>query len=374
VPVSNGSPEYLERFALAPPRHFVLPALLLLLSEEPGYGYQLVKGLSAFRFGHIDRPTVYRGLAQLEKDGLVESWSAESKAGTARRVYGLTADGQRALRIWMGVVKEERDGLDRVLRRYRATGTADAVLAAAEAGIVPLASPDHAAAPAETATDAGAGTRADLDTSPAGDTRLEQFRRYELVPERSALLIEARSSVGPITFGAVGVTGSVEAHVRAGAVTPDPLARAHVEVPIAELRSGNRLYDAELLRRVDARRFPVVTVDLDECARVGTTDRYNLVGRIGFHDVTRTIRGGVSVTLPSAGAMRVSGEQVFDIRDFSLGSPTVLMLRIYPTVSVRLQVEAALARRRATETASAGNGEGPGTRPGTRPATRKVGS
>ena len=144
VPLTNPSAEYLGRFALSPPRHFVLPALLLLLSEEPGYGYQLVKGLSAFRFGTIDRPTVYRGLAQLEKDGLVESWSAESKAGTARRVYGLTVDGQRALRIWMGVMKEERDGLDRVLRRYRATGTTDAVLATAEAGVVPFATPEPA--------------------------------------------------------------------------------------------------------------------------------------------------------------------------------------------------------------------------------------
>jgi hypothetical protein len=149
-------------------------------------------------------------------------------------------------------------------------------------------------------------------------------------------------------------------------VAAQPVARAHLEVPIAELRSGNRLYDAELLRRVDARRFPVVTVDLDECTRVGTTDRYNLAGRIGFHDVTRTIRGGVSVTVPSAGVMCVSGEQTFDIRDFGLRTPTVLMLRIYPTVSVRLQVEAALARRRTIETAMAGNGD--------RSATRKVGS
>jgi DNA-binding PadR family transcriptional regulator len=362
VRVTNTSAEYLGRFALSPPRHFVLPALLLLLSEEPGYGYQLVKGLSAFRFGHIDRPTVYRGLAQLEKDGLVESWSAESKAGTARRVYALTDDGQRALRIWMGVMKEERDGLDRVLRRYRATGTTDAVLATAEAGVVPLTTAERN--PAASAlvgdghaatVDAGEAQPADGER-PAGPQR-GRILRYELVAERSALLIEARSSVGPITFGAIGLSGSLEARVRDGGISADPSPRAHLEVPIAELRSGNRLYDAELLRRVDARRFPVVTLDLDECVRVGTGDRYNLVGRIGFHDVTRTIGGGVSITMPSAGVVRVSGEQSFDIRDFGIASPTVLMLRIYPAVSVRLQVEAELVRRRAG--AGSTNGEGP---------------
>ena len=91
---SDDDPRRMTRFDLAPPRHFVFPAVLLLLSEEQSYGYELVKGLRAFRFGTVDRPAVYRALAQLEKDGLVESRSAQSKAGTARRVYQLTEDGE----------------------------------------------------------------------------------------------------------------------------------------------------------------------------------------------------------------------------------------------------------------------------------------
>ena len=37
----------------------------------------------------------------------------------------------------------------------------------------------------------------------------------------------------------------------------------------------------------------------------------------------------------------MTGDQVFDIRDFGIESPTVLMFRIYPDVTVRLHVEAA---------------------------------
>ena len=122
------------RFELAPPRRFLLPALLLLLSEEPGYGYHLSKGLEELRFGRVDRPNVYRALAQLERDGLVESSPGEPTAGQARRVYALTLEGERALRAWMGVIKQERDCLDEVLRRYVATGTVDAVVAEAEEG------------------------------------------------------------------------------------------------------------------------------------------------------------------------------------------------------------------------------------------------
>ncbi len=98
-----------SRFELAPPRRFVLPAILLLLSEEPGHGYSLEKEMRALNFGRIDRPTVYRALAHLEKDGLVESRSESPKAGHERRVYGVTPLGERVLGVWMSVISDERD-------------------------------------------------------------------------------------------------------------------------------------------------------------------------------------------------------------------------------------------------------------------------
>src|SRR3984885_14822874 len=107
-----------SRFELAPPRRFVLPAILLLLSERPGYGYGLVPRLQEFHFGHVDRPGVYRALAQLEADGLVES-SAQKPAAAkkptaaqARRVYRVPPAGERVLRGWMGVIKAEHDSLE----------------------------------------------------------------------------------------------------------------------------------------------------------------------------------------------------------------------------------------------------------------------
>nr|MBA3764733.1 hypothetical protein [Actinomycetota bacterium] len=48
-----------SRFEFAPPRRFVLPAVLLLLSEQPGHGYSLEKDLRELNFGKIDRPSVY---------------------------------------------------------------------------------------------------------------------------------------------------------------------------------------------------------------------------------------------------------------------------------------------------------------------------
>ena len=326
-------------FELAPPRRFVLPAVLLLLTEQPGYGYSLEKDLREFRFGHIDRPTVYRTLAQLEADGLVESWSEAPTAGQARRVYGVTPLGERVLRIWMSVIKEERDCLGRVLRRYQATGTIDAVLAEIEGGWAAALgygwSPVSTTSPAQRRlapvdTDRRGPTPStpvpSVDRGEAGGTA----RRYRLDPERSVVLVEVRSTVGPISFGALGVNGWVEADIADGLIRAGTQPAARVEIAVEGLRSGNSVYDAELLRRIGARRHPLVTLDLQECVASGSENRYRVSGELTFHGVTRPAYGTVNVEVATERRLVITGEQVFDIRDFEVPSPTVLMLRIYP--------------------------------------------
>jgi polyisoprenoid-binding protein YceI len=161
------------------------------------------------------------------------------------------------------------------------------------------------------------------------------------VRDRSVLLIEVRSTVGPLSFGCVGVSGSLHAAVVDGALCTDLAPSGRLEVDVSGLSSGNSLYDAELLRRIDARRFPTATVLLQGCAPCGPGTRYRLEGELTFHGVTRPARGNVNVEVVSDGRLIIMGEQVFDIRDFGIPSPTVLMLRIYPDVRVRLYVEAA---------------------------------
>jgi PadR family transcriptional regulator PadR len=387
-------------FEFAPPRHFLLPVILLLVSEKPGYGYSLVKELQDLRFGQVERPGVYRALAQLERDGLVNAWDEPAKAGQARKVYGITENGARVLRAWMGVVKEERDCLDRVLHRYQASGTADAALAQVEgmwqAALGHAWSPvsstcasgrrravsEGAAAPtslqrpvregdatrpgtrppgpngtkgpngtngihpspvavkniASPAAPPTSGATVTEGTEPDGAVR----RHFRVVPERSVVLIEARSTVGPIRFGALGLTGSIQVDMVGSDVCCDAKPTADLVVPVDQLRSGNGLYDAELLRRIDARRFPRVALTLQDCTSIGTGDRYRLAAEVTFHGITRPLRGTVGVKLLSARKLVVTGDHALDVRDFQLPSPTVLMLRIYPDVRVNLHVEAEL--------------------------------
>jgi hypothetical protein len=266
----------------------------------------------------------------------------------------------------MGVIKEEHDSLGQVLRRYQATGTADAVLAEVEGGwasalssgwspvsstlvghrrLVPVdsgpAGPDPGLNDRETAlgdqgTAAGEpGLGADRQGTGAGPAL-----DYKVVPDRSVVLIEVRSTVGPLSFGAVGITGSVRATVVDGALGTEMAPSGYLEIDVSGLSSGNGLYDAELRRRIDARRFSRATVDLRHCTPSGPGNRYRVEGELTFHGTTRPAQGTVSVEVVPDGRLIITGEQVFDIRDFAIPSPTVLMLRIYPDVRVRLHVEA----------------------------------
>jgi DNA-binding PadR family transcriptional regulator len=350
------------RFDLAPPRRFIYPAILLLLLERPnhGYGYALLPRLEQFCFGHVDRPAVYRALSQLEDDGLVES-RQQTNGGHARRVYRITLKGEQVLRRWMEVIKEEHDYLGEVLRRYQASGGAEAVLAEVSGGWPaslrfgwsPL-TPTPRSAP-QLVTLTAPTARAKDAAGPLGESedRSEEARpaaigtsecrgsRYVLDPERSVVLVEVRSTVGPLAFGAIGIRGWVEVAVAGQTLVTDLPPAAYVEIDVTGLRSGNSVYDSELLRRIEARRYPTATMKLRDCRSIGAESLYGVGGELTFHGVTRSATGTVSVTA-AGGRLVVSGEQDFDIRDFSIPSPTVLMLRIYPDVRVHLHVEAEL--------------------------------
>ncbi len=91
-----------SRFELAPPRRFILPAILLLLSEQPSYGYGLATLLDELKFGHIDRPAVYRA-AGPARAGRAWSRAASDQSptrgpGSAGLSAVTTALGERVLR------------------------------------------------------------------------------------------------------------------------------------------------------------------------------------------------------------------------------------------------------------------------------------
>ncbi|MGH9004660.1 MAG: YceI family protein, partial [Acidimicrobiia bacterium] len=137
------------------------------------------------------------------------------------------------------------------------------------------------------------------------DTSESESASFRVLPDRAAVVFVARSNTGPITFGATGIEGSIEAEVDRGAVSVRVPPAARLHVPIDKLTSGNQLYDAELMRRVDARLFPQAVVELQRATPVGATGRYHVAGELTFHGVTQAMEGTVLVSFPSPERMVV---------------------------------------------------------------------
>jgi polyisoprenoid-binding protein YceI len=165
--------------------------------------------------------------------------------------------------------------------------------------------------------------------------------RYVIDPRRSTVWIEARSSLHPIHGEADGLEGYVEADTTGDHPDLSGPAEMHVELPVERLRSGNGLMDREMQRRVDGQRYRTISGDARKVEELdGAGGRYRVSGDVSFHGATRTVEGDVRVTAPDDRTLVVEGEQVFDIRDFNVQPPKILMLRVEPEVRVRIRVTA----------------------------------
>jgi polyisoprenoid-binding protein YceI len=167
--------------------------------------------------------------------------------------------------------------------------------------------------------------------------------RYRIDPTESRVVIDATSSVHPIHSSTEGLEGWLELDVQGGGrVNPAAEASAHVEFSVDRLRSGNPLEDRELKRRIDARRFPLISGELTTIEETGKDGRYRVHGSVTFKGVTQQSEDEITLSVDATDAIRVQGSSVFDIREFGMEPPRILMLKVHPQVTVTIDV---LARK-----------------------------
>lgn len=102
---------------------FVEPVALLLLKKRgPSYGYDLRGDLKeqALTDAEIEAAALYRTLRSLEANGNVTSKWETDKGGPARRVYTLTAEGERHLEEWVIVLEHVSRSMARFVKEARA--------------------------------------------------------------------------------------------------------------------------------------------------------------------------------------------------------------------------------------------------------------
>jgi polyisoprenoid-binding protein YceI len=161
--------------------------------------------------------------------------------------------------------------------------------------------------------------------------------QFRVIPEKSRLWAEARSSLHPVNVETAGLTGTLEVEVSGDHATL--LAPFRVEIDAERLKSGNGLVDGELQRRLETRKFPRVIGAVKEVsARDGK--RWLLRGDLTLHGIARVTDAEVSVRVVDEDTIEIEGEKVIDMQDYGLTPPKLLMFRVYPEVKVRARIRA----------------------------------
>ena len=165
--------------------------------------------------------------------------------------------------------------------------------------------------------------------------------RYTLDSMRSCIWVSGRSSLHPINTETRGITGWFECSAHEdGSLDLDLPVSGELELAVARLTSGNQLYDRELRRRMDARRHPTIFGRVSSITSSAPHPLYDVTGDISFHGKTRTFQHEMHISVQE-GDVSLTGAYVFDIREFGMKPPSMLMVRIYPEISVRVELHGA---------------------------------
>jgi len=166
--------------------------------------------------------------------------------------------------------------------------------------------------------------------------------RYTFDSVRSCVWVRGRSSLAPINTETRGISGWLEATARSdGSLDLSTPVKGRLELASERLTSGNVLYDRELRRRIDARRFPTIIGELTRVAAAGEHPSYLVTGDVSFHGATRTFSHAMTIEAHEEEVV-LRGEDVFDVRAFGLEPPSMLMIRVYPEISVRVELHGVL--------------------------------
>lgn len=157
------------------------------------------------------------------------------------------------------------------------------------------------------------------------------MNRYAIVPGRSWIRAEARSSLHPVRMETAGLQGFLEAEISGGEVRLGTA--AHIDLAVELLKTDHSILDAELQRRLEARRYPRIEGDLRAVTALGG-GRWRLQGELSLHGVRKSLEVEVGAT-ERDGALELAGEKAIDMRDFGLQPPRLLFLRVEPQVRIR---------------------------------------
>jgi len=162
---------------------------------------------------------------------------------------------------------------------------------------------------------------------------------YEFDPSRSTISMRARSSLHELHASTSSIDGWINVEVNDGALEfNDNKPIAHLQIDVTNISAGNPLYDRELKRRIDIRRYPNILAEATSISASQEGGMWDVAGTVSFRGVSQEYDGQMDIQATGTGEITLKGAKTFDIRDFSLDPPRILSMRVYPDVEIEVNI------------------------------------
>jgi polyisoprenoid-binding protein YceI len=136
-----------------------------------------------------------------------------------------------------------------------------------------------------------------------------------------------------------GKVSDYDAQLVADAET-QTIKEARVRFSFAAAQTGDKKRDREMLEWEENSQYPDVVFVLSSLAAAGQ-GRYNAVGQLTFHGVTKVVSFPVALSVTNEHTYSVDGDTDIDVREYGL--PIIRkfgMLKVQPVVKVRFHLQA----------------------------------
>ena len=132
--------------------------------------------------------------------------------------------------------------------------------------------------------------------------------RYRVVPERSKIWADARSSLHPISLETTGLEGLLEMTIVDGHIDTNAPVSGSVELDASLLKTGNGLYDRELERKLEMRKYPRVRGRVISVKALDSGTTYRVQGELSLRGQTSRCRAtcGCELSTPPRSSFRAS--------------------------------------------------------------------
>lgn len=155
-----------------------------------------------------------------------------------------------------------------------------------------------------------------------------ELRSYRLVRNRSRLWAEVRATLQQIQVEATDFDGHFELPQHNGRLAAGAVKAGRFTVSAQGLEGNNLLFNRDLARTIEVRKFPQLVGDLEEIVSGPGPDEMLMRGTLRLRGAQSAVEGRIRVDYPDARHVRLQGGSQFDIESHGIRPRRLIVLSV----------------------------------------------